>query len=100
MDATPSRAQSIRIKNTFLKDKVTFDKLEKTLSEEKSNQHEQITLNKNNIESVLPPELLKRDKRYIEEYIIEAINYYKKQKIKDIKFYSEMEYEENDLQGY
>ncbi|MDD3453646.1 MAG: hypothetical protein PHN42_05200 [Bacilli bacterium] len=65
----------------FLKDKVTFDKLEKILSEEKSNQHEQISFNKNNIESVLPTELLKRDKRYIEEYIIDAIKKSKKDAI-------------------
>ena len=45
VDATPCRAQSIRIRNTFLKDKVTFDKLEKILSEEKGYQHEQIIFN-------------------------------------------------------
>gem|GEM_PF-2258770 len=78
MDATPNRAQSIRIRNMFLKDKVTFDKLEKILSEEKGNQHEQISFNKNNIEKALPKKLLKRDKRYIEEYIIEAIKKYEK----------------------
>ena len=78
MDATPSRAQSIMIRNMFLKDKVTFDKLEKILSKEKGNQHEQVSFNKNNIESVLLTKLLKRDKRYIEEYIIESIKKYKK----------------------
>ena len=36
---------------------------------------------KDKIESVLPTELLKRDKRYIERYIIKAIIEYKKMKI-------------------
>lgn len=39
----------------------------------KGNQNDQISFNKDKIESVLPAELLKRDKRYIERYIIKAI---------------------------
>ena len=46
-----------------------FDALEKILCEEKGNQHEKISFNKEKIESVLPKELLKRDKRYIEQYL-------------------------------
>ena len=74
----PNRAQAIRIRNLAEKKKLDFDKLEKILCEEKGNQHDRISFNKQKIESVLPPELLKRDKRYIEEYIIEAIERYKK----------------------
>ena len=53
------------------------NKLEKILCEEKGNQHDRIFFNKQKIESALPPELLKRDKRYVEEYIIEAIKKYR-----------------------
>ena len=44
----------------------------------KDDKHKQISFNKEKITSVLPPELLKRDKRYIEEYIIEGIKKYNK----------------------
>ena len=50
------------------------------ICEEKGNQHEKISFNKEKIESVLPKELLKRDKRYIEQYIIETFISYKKLK--------------------
>ena len=75
-DATPNRAQVIKIRKLVDKKKIDFNTLEKILCEEKGNQHEQIAFNKEKIISVLPPELLKRDKRYIEEYIIEAIRKY------------------------
>ena len=51
--------------------------LEDILTEQKGNQHEQISFNKENIEKVLPYELTKRDKRYIERYIIKAIQTYR-----------------------
>ena len=76
-DLTPSRAQAIKIRKLTEKKKLDFDILEKILCEEKGNQHEQISFNKEKIVSVLPPELLKRDKRYIEQYIIKAIENYK-----------------------
>ena len=74
----PNRAQALRIRALAEKKKLDFDILEKILCEEKGNQHEKISFNKERITSVLPPELLKRDKRYIEEYIIEAIKKYRK----------------------
>lgn len=77
-DLTPSRAQAIKIRKLTEKKKLDFDVLEKILCEEKGNQHEKISFNKEKITSVLPPELLKRDKRYIEEYIIEAIKKFNK----------------------
>ena len=58
------------------------NKIEEILSEEKGNQKEQITFNRKRIEDVLPSELLKKDKRYIEQYIINAlINYSKDKKL-------------------
>ena len=74
----PNRAQALRIRNLAEKKKLDFDVLEKILCEEKGNQHDRIFFNKQKIEEVLPPELLKRDKRYIERYIIEAIKTYNK----------------------
>ena len=74
----PNRAQALRIRSLAEKKKLDFDILEKILCEEKGNQHEKISFNKERITSVLPPELLKRDKRYIEEYIIEAIKKFNK----------------------
>ena len=75
-DATPSHAQSIRIRKMSSKKLLTFDDVDKILLEEKGNQHEKISFNKSKIISVLPFSLAKRDKRYIEQYIIEAIKKY------------------------
>ena len=77
-DLTPNRAQAIRIRKLSKRHKLDFDSVEKILEEKKGNQNDKITFNKNKIESVLPKELLKRDKRYIEQYIIEAIKNYQK----------------------
>ena len=77
-DLSPSHAQAIRIRKLSEKKKLNADSLENILSEEKGNQHERISFNKDNIVSVLPNDMLKRDKRYIEQYIIEAIKAYKK----------------------
>lgn len=77
-DLTPSYAQALKIRKISEKTKLTFDILEKIFLEKKGNQNERIFFNKEKIESVLPKELLKRDKRYIEQYIIEAIKNYDK----------------------
>ena len=76
-DVTPSHGQTIRIKKLSTKKLLTFDDIDKILLEEKGNQHEKISFNKSKIISVLPFSLAKRDKRYIEQYIIEAIKSYK-----------------------
>ena len=59
------------------------DSLEDILTQNKGNQNEQISFNKEKIESVLPINLLSRDKRYIEKYIINAIVKYKELKLKE-----------------
>lgn len=74
----PNRAQALRIRSLAEKKKLNFDVLERILCEQKGNQHDRIFFNKQKIEEVLPPELIKRDKRYIEEYIVEAIKTYNK----------------------
>ena len=80
-DSTPSHAQAIKIKELSKTKELNFNSLEEIMSQNKGIQNETISFNKNKIESALPIELMQRDKRYIEEYIIKAINYYnKKQK--------------------
>ena len=74
--ATPSRAQAIKIRRLAEENKLTMEILDEILIEQKGNQHTQISFNKNNIEKVLPKDLIKRDKRYIEQYIIKAIQSY------------------------
>ena len=76
--STPSYAQALRFRKLADNNNLNEDTIDLILSEEKGNQHDQISFNKNNIEKVLPRELLSRDKRYIEQYIIKAINYYNK----------------------
>lgn len=73
---TPSHAQTIKIRKLAKEKKLDFNTLEKLLDEKKGNQNDQIAFNKNKIISVLPFSLAKRDKRYIEQYIIEAIKSY------------------------
>lgn len=74
-EITPSYAQAIKIRKLSEKNELTFDVIEKIFDEKKGNQNDRISFNKKKIESVLSKELLKRDKRYIEQYIIEAIHY-------------------------
>src|SRR5699024_824431 len=76
---TPSDAQTIKIRKLAKEKKLDFDTLEKLLDEKKGNQNEQIAFNKNKIENVLTNNIKKRDKRYIEQYIIKAIIEYSKQ---------------------
>ena len=74
-DLTPSHAQAIKIREISKNKKLNFDSIEEILCQNKGNQNEKISFNKEKIENVLPKELLKRDKRYIEQYIIKAIEY-------------------------
>lgn len=76
-DITPSYAQAIKIKELSKKKLLDFNSIEEILDQKKGNQNERISFNKEKIEAVLPFDLLKRDKRYIEQYIIEAILNYK-----------------------
>lgn len=80
-DLTPSHGQAKQLRKLSNEGKITFDSVEEILCKSKGNQQEQISFNKERIEKVLPTELLKRDKRYIEQYIIKAIDNYKQQEI-------------------
>ena len=80
-DLTPSHGQAKQLRKLSNEGNITFDSVEEILCRSKGNQQEQISFNKERIEKVLPTELLKRDKRYIEQYIIKAIENYKQQEI-------------------
>ena len=77
-DRTPSHGQTRLIRKLSNENKLNFDSIEEILLEDKGNQREQISFNKSKIIDVLPFDLVKRDKRYIEAYIINAIRYYSK----------------------
>ena len=47
--------------------KLTFDSIEEILDERVGIEEDRITFNKRKIETVIPKELFKRDKRYMEE---------------------------------
>lgn len=72
-----SIAQAMKIRKLAKKGNLDFEILDNLLKQEKGIQHERIFFNKEKIISVLPKELIKRDKRYIEEYIINAIKVFK-----------------------
>lgn len=78
--ATPSYAQAMQIRKLEENGELTDDLLDEILSEEKGNQHDQISFNRKKIEQALPQELLNKDKRYIEQYIIKALENYSKEK--------------------
>ena len=82
-DLTPSHGQAIKIRELSKNKKLNYDSLEEIITQNKGNQNEQISFNKEKIESVLPLDLVKRDKRYIEKYIINAILKYKELKLKE-----------------
>lgn len=79
-DATPTHGQTIKIRELSKNKQLNFNSLDEILSQSKGIQNEKITFNKDKIESVLPVELLSRQKTYIEQYIIKAIEYYNKLK--------------------
>lgn len=75
---TPNHAQAIRIRQLSKDKKLDFNALEKLMNQKKGNQQEQVQYNKQKIYNALPIEMRNRDKRYQEEYIIKAIECYKK----------------------
>ncbi len=76
-ELTPSHAQAIKIRELSKNKQLNDETLEKILDEKKGNQNDRISFNKDKIVKALPYEMTKRDKRYIEEYIIKAIENYR-----------------------
>lgn len=79
---TPNHGQTRLIRKLSVDKKLDFIAVDNILIEDKGNQKEKISFNKDRILDVLPFDLIKRDKRYIEAYIIEAIKYYSNKKSK------------------
>ena len=75
---TPSHSQTKEIRKLSEMNKISFNVLDELFLQNKGNQNDKISFNKVKIESVLPSNLKNRDKRYIEEYIIEAIKKFNK----------------------
>ena len=96
-DLTPSHGQAIKIRELSKNKKLNYDSLEEIITKNKGNQNEQISFNREKIESVLPLDLVKRDKRYIEKYIINAILKYKELKLKEEELIDFKGGDSNDL---
>lgn len=77
LETTPTLSQARRIRKLYEDKKLTFDSIEEILDERVGIEEDRITFNKRKIEAVIPKEFLKRDKRFMEEYIINAIKFYK-----------------------
>lgn len=77
LDVTPSLGQAKIIKQYSSEKKLDYNKLEEIMCQKKGNQNERIFFNKKKIEDALPKEIVSRDKKYIELYIIKAIKQYK-----------------------
>ena len=76
-ETTPTLSQARRIRKLYEDKKLTFDSIEEIFDERVGIEEERITFNKRKIEAVIPKEFFKRDKRFMEEYIINAIKFYK-----------------------
>ena len=79
-ETTPTLSQARRIRKLYEDKKLTFDSIEEILDERVGIEEERITFNKRKIEAVIPKEFFKRDKRFMEEYIINAIMFYNEYK--------------------
>lgn len=84
-EKTPSHAQTKIIRGLSKKKELDFNSLDKLLHQNKGNQNEQISFNKEKILEVVPIEYRSRDKRYLEQYVIEAIVHYQNCKKKNIE---------------
>ena len=76
LETTPTLSQARRIRKLYEDKKLTFDSIEEILDERVGIEEDRITFNKK-IEAVIPKEFFKRDKRHMEEYIINAILFFK-----------------------
>lgn len=77
---TPSHAQTIRMRNLLKQDKLTPEMIYSILQEEKPNQKERIVLRSDRIKNLIPKNLPVSQR---EEYIVAALQFYSRSKIKD-----------------
>lgn len=76
-ETTPTHGQAKRIRELSKNKQLDDEKVEAILDEKVGIQNERITFNRDKIVKELPYELTKRDKRYIEDYIVKAIQSYR-----------------------
>ena len=76
-ETTPTHGQARRIRELSKNKELDDEKIEAILDEKVGIQNERITFNRDKIVKELPYELTKRDKRYIEDYIVKAIQSYR-----------------------
>lgn len=76
-ETTPTHGQARRIRELSKNKQLDDEKVEAILDEKVGIQNERITFNRDKIVKELPYELTKRDKRYIEDYIVKAIQSYR-----------------------
>lgn len=76
-ETTPTHGQARRIRELSKNKELDDEKIEVILDEKVGIQNERITFNRDKIVKELPYELTKRDKRYIEDYIVKAIQSYR-----------------------
>ncbi len=83
LDITPSYSQTIRMKKLSQLNKLTFEKIDDIMLEEKPNQVEKIKLNSARLKKVLPKNI--SSEKQIEDYIIKCIESVKKNKRLDLE---------------
>ena len=76
-ETTPTHGQAKRLRELSKNKELDDEKVEAILDEKIGIQNERITFNRDKIVKELPYELTKRDKRYIEDYIVKAIQSYR-----------------------
>lgn len=76
-ETTPTHGQAKRIRELSKNKELDDEKIEEILDERVGIQNDRITFNKDKIVKELPYELTQRDKRYIEDYIVKAIQVYR-----------------------
>lgn len=74
-ECTPSHYQAIQMHKLFDKGKLTTDVIYSIMEEEKPNQKEKITLSKERVDSLIPKSVPPKE---TEEYILKALEHYKK----------------------
>ena len=77
-ETTPTHGQAKKLRELSKNKELDDEKVEAILDEKVGIQNDRITFNKDKIVKELPYELTKRDKRYIEDYIVKAIQNYRK----------------------
>ena len=83
-DATPSQSQAIYLKNLSKEGKLTKDKLEEVMEQEKPNQKQKYSINYNRFERYLPRNIV--TVREVEDFLFKCVEeYYQRRKNRDME---------------